>query len=162
MTGGITMDFIAQYKHDNQLLEQRYSSYTCPEINPYIAAIVERLEISSNVKKAVIAIDSSMRFADLITHDNKATALLTTDLLSALFYRYMAEQFNPEQFKRLTQTVKDQNVWKSQYKESGDINLIEKIETAFVAPFTTLSHDEINALLNESTYNKNKSRCNIE
>ncbi|TDM13214.1 hypothetical protein [Macrococcus lamae] len=156
------MGFIAQYNHDNQMLEQRYTSYKCPEINPYIAAIVERLNISSNVKKAIIAIDSSMRYADLIDHDNKATALLTTDLLSALFYRYMAEEFNVGQFKVLTQAVKAQNMWKSMFKESGDQSLIAKIETAFVAPFISIQDSDMQRLIQHSSLNNIKSRCSIE
>ncbi|KAA1040183.1 hypothetical protein [Macrococcus equipercicus] len=147
------MDFIAQYQHDNQLLEQRYTSYKCPEINPYIASIVRRLDISSNIKKAVLAIDSSMRYADTITHSNKATALLTTDLLSALFYRYMAEPFNPEQFKLLTQAVKDQNIWKAQFKETGDLSLIARIETAFIAPFMSLDDTDVVTLIQQSSLN---------
>lgn len=145
------MDFYNEFKADNDRLSKKYPLYRCPAVHPIILNIVSGADIADHVKKAILAIDTSMRLADEVTDDNKDTTVLATDLLSAQFYRYMAESYNSQPFKLLTDAVKEQNIAKSSIDNISEEQIFN-IETAFVRPF--VQHPDFNKLVAASTYQK--------
>lgn len=149
--GGIKVDFYHEFKADNDKLALKYPLYDSPAVHPVILNIVSSIEVADHVKKAILAIDTSMRLADQVTDANKDTAVLTTDLLSAQFYQYMAVSYNSSQFKLLTDAVKLQNIEKSRIDDMT-VERVYKIETAFVRPF--IHHPDFNKLVEQSTYQK--------
>lgn len=128
------MDYLTRFIKDYERIKEKYPQFEV-EYNQQVARIVGELNISNEIKCAVIAIDSSMRLADLVNDDNRAQRILSTDLLSSMFYHYMAKANEPEIFYQLTNAVKCQNIWKQKREREQSHLLNVKIETAFIAPF---------------------------
>lgn len=144
------MDFYTQYKEDNLKLESRFPLYRCPAVNADLVGILTRLSIADNIKKSILAIDSAMRLGRNVDDDNKAHTLLATDLLSAQFYHYNAEDFDQTVFSNLTECVKRYNLLMSAFHTSQDESLIPEIEAAFVLPFISMDDPAVQQMIRHS------------
>lgn len=130
------MSYYEVFLNDIEHLKKRYPFFEMLPVNQDILTQTKGLKIDDQTKCAILAIDTSMRMQDMIDESNKDRYVLSTDLLSALFYRYLATPFQQEHFRILTDCVAKQNELKQQYTYSKDAALKELIDNIFVKPFT--------------------------
>ncbi|WP_414046372.1 hypothetical protein ACMGE7_06320 [Macrococcus equi] len=134
------MKFYDIFIHDVSRLQQRYPYFEMIEVNHEILKAIAQLEIDDQTKCAILAIDTSMRMQDLINDKNKDKFVLSTDLLSALFYHYLASPFHQHHFKVLTNSVAKQNELKQEYALTKDEKLVQQINDIFLLPFMTSNY----------------------
>lgn len=129
------MSFYERFLNDIDQLKKRYPFFEMIQVNQDILAQTKLLDLDDQTKCAILAIDTSMRMQDMVDDSNKDRYVLSTDLLSALFYRYLASPFQQTQYQVLTECVARQNELKQQYSQSNDPVVKEKIDNIFVMPF---------------------------
>ncbi|WP_312039203.1 hypothetical protein [Macrococcoides bohemicum] len=129
------MSFYERFLNDIDELKKRYPFFEMIPVNPEILTQTTMLDVDDQTKCAILAIDTSMRMQDLVDDSNKDRYVLSTDLLSALFYRYLASPFQQYHYQILTDCVAKQNELKQQFSYSNDPALKEQIDNIFVMPF---------------------------
>lgn len=133
------MTFYEVFQRDIEQLKKRYPYFEMIDVDDAVLARTTALNIDDQTKCAILAIDTSMRMQDLVTDDNKDKYVLSTDLLSALFYHYLAVPFNQSHYNILTACVARQNELKQQYADSNvsavKATLKQTIDSIFTAPF---------------------------
>lgn len=130
------MTFYEKFMLDIDKLAARYPYFEMIAVDEDILQQTTQLHIDDRTKCAILAIDTSMRMQDMVSDDNKDCYVLSTDLLSALFYQYLATPFLQHHFQVLTDCVAKQNELKQQYAASPDPSLRVIINNIFVAPFS--------------------------
>ncbi|MCE4957073.1 hypothetical protein [Macrococcoides caseolyticum] len=129
------MTFYERFLNDINMLHRRYPYFEMIDVDEAILKQTECLQVDDQTKCAILAIDTSMRMQDLVNDINKDRYVLSTDLLSALFYRYLATPFSQKHYQLLTACVAEQNELKQVYADTKDEQLLDKINNIFVAPF---------------------------
>ncbi|WP_414050205.1 hypothetical protein [Macrococcus animalis] len=129
------MSFYEIFMRDIEKLTARYPFFEMIAVDENILTKTANMNIDDQTKCAILAIDTSMRMQDLVTDDNKDCYVLSTDLLSALFYQYLASPFHQHHYQVLTECVAKQNELKQQYADTKDQNLKNTINNIFIAPF---------------------------
>lgn len=129
------MTFYELFKNDIDKLSKRYSYFETIPVADHIVELLKPLNIDIHTKCAILAIDTSMRMQSLVNDFNKDKYVLSTDLLSALFYRYLSTPYLQRHYQILTSCVAKQNELKQLYAETGDESLIQAIDLMFVTPF---------------------------
>lgn len=99
------MNYLVNLENQINELKNRYAYFQMIQFNREIIDIVSDLELDDNVKSAIVVIDTSMRMQNVINDSNKDRLVLSTDILSALFYRYLSQPFLQDDFKVLTRCV---------------------------------------------------------
>ncbi|MCU7556763.1 hypothetical protein [Macrococcus capreoli] len=129
------MTFYERFLNDINKLQRRYPYFEMIEVDTSILRQTNALQVDEQTKCAILAIDTSMRMQDMVNDSNKDRLVLSTDLLSALFYRYLATPYHEQHFQLLTACVAEQNELKQVYAETKDQHLLNKINNIFVTPF---------------------------
>lgn len=133
------MKYLVNLENQINKLKNRYAYFQMIHFNQEIIDIVSNLKLDDNVKSAIVVIDTSMRMQDVINDSNKDRLLLSSDLLSALFYRYLSQPFLQDDFKILTRCVTRINELKeirSTIAEQQKLTEIDQeIHYMFVQPY---------------------------
>jgi len=101
----MAMKYLVNLENQIKELKKRYAYFQMINFEQEIIDIVSNLKVDDNVKSAIVVIDTSMRMQSVINDDNKDRLVLSTDILSALFYRYLSQPFLQDDFKVLTRCV---------------------------------------------------------
>ncbi len=99
------MKYLVNLENQIKELKKRYTYFQTINFEQEIIDIVSNLKVDDNVKSAIVVIDTSMRMQSVINDGNKDRLVLSTDILSALFYRYLSQPFLQDDFKVLTRCV---------------------------------------------------------
>ena len=99
------MKYLVKLENQIKELKKRYTYFQMINFEQEIIDIVSNLKVDDNVKSAIVVIDTSMRMQSVIDDGNKDRLVLSTDILSALFYRYLSQPFLQDDFKVLTRRV---------------------------------------------------------
>ncbi|UTH10563.1 hexaprenyl-diphosphate synthase small subunit [Macrococcoides canis] len=133
------MNYLVNLENQINELKNRYAYFQMIQFNQEIIDIVSDLELDDNVKSAIVVIDTSMRMQNVINDSNKDRLVLSTDILSALFYRYLSQPFLQDDFKVLTRCVTRINELKeirSTVNEQQKLTEIDQeIHYMFVQPY---------------------------
>ncbi|QIH75985.1 hexaprenyl-diphosphate synthase small subunit [Macrococcoides canis] len=133
------MKYLVNLENQINKLKNRYAYFQMIHFNQEIIDIVSDLKLDDNVKSAIVVIDTSMRMQDVINDSNKDRLVLSSDLLSALFYRYLSQPFLQDDFKVLTRCVTRINELKeirSTIAEQQKLTEIDQeIHYMFVQPY---------------------------
>lgn len=133
------MNYLDNLENQINELKNRYAYFQMIQFNQEIIDIVSDLELDDNVKSAIVVIDTSMRMQNVINDSNKDRLVLSTDILSALFYRYLSQPFLQDDFKVLTRCVTRINELKeirSTVTEQQKLTEIDQeIHYMFVQPY---------------------------
>lgn len=133
------MKYLVNLENQINKLKNRYAYFQMIHFNQEIIDIVSDLKLDDNVKSAIVVIDTSMRMQDVINDSNKDRLVLSSDLLSALFYRYLSQPFLQDDFKILTRCVTRINELKeirSTIAEQQKLTEIDQeIHYMFVQPY---------------------------
>ncbi|QCT74901.1 hexaprenyl-diphosphate synthase small subunit [Macrococcoides canis] len=133
------MKYLVNLENQIYKLKNRYAYFQMIHFNQEIIDIVSDLKLDDNVKSAIVVIDTSMRMQDVINDSNKDRVVLSSDLLSALFYRYLSQPFLQDDFKVLTRCVTRINELKeirSTIAEQQKLTEIDQeIHYMFVQPY---------------------------
>ncbi|ARQ06953.1 hexaprenyl-diphosphate synthase small subunit [Macrococcoides canis] len=133
------MNYLVNLENQINELKNRYAYFQMIQFNQEIIDIVSDLELDDNVKSAIVVIDTSMRMQNVINDSNKDRLVLSTDILSALFYRYLSQPFLQDDFKVLTRCVTRINELKeirSTVTEQQKLTEIDQeIHYMFVQPY---------------------------
>ncbi|QYA34449.1 hexaprenyl-diphosphate synthase small subunit [Macrococcoides caseolyticum] len=101
----MAMKYLVNLENQIKELKKRYTYFQMINFEQEIIDIVSNLKVDDNVKSAIVVIDTSMRMQSVINDGNKDRLVLSTDILSALFYRYLSQPFLQDDFKVLTRCV---------------------------------------------------------
>ncbi|MEE1107690.1 hexaprenyl-diphosphate synthase small subunit [Macrococcoides canis] len=133
------MNYLVNLENQINELKNRYAYFQMIHFNQEIIDIVSGFELDDNVKSAIVVIDTSMRMQNVINDSNKDRLVLSTDILSALFYRYLSQPFLQDDFKVLTRCVTRINELKeirSTVTEQQKLTEIDQeIHYMFVQPY---------------------------
>lgn len=133
------MKYLVNLENQINKLKNRYAYFQMIHFNQEIIEIVSDLKLDDNVKSAIVVIDTSMRMQDVINDSNKDRLVLSSDLLSALFYRYLSQPYLQDDFKVLTRCVTRINELKeirSTIAEQQKLTEIDQeIHYMFVQPY---------------------------
>ncbi|UBH07626.1 hexaprenyl-diphosphate synthase small subunit [Macrococcus armenti] len=133
------MRYLHKIEIELNRLTSRYPYFKKIAFDAEIIKLVDNLNVDENVKCAIVAIDTSMRMQDFINEDNKDNYVLSTDVLSALFYKYLSEPFYQHDFLVLTDCVSRINELKSIRATITDEialhNINKQIHYMFIQPF---------------------------
>ncbi|MCO4095482.1 hexaprenyl-diphosphate synthase small subunit [Macrococcoides canis] len=133
------MKYLVNLENQINKLKNRYAYFQMIHFNQEIIDIVSDLKLDDNVKSAIVVIDTSMRMQDVINDSNKDRLVLSSDLLSALFYRYLSQPYLQDDFKVLTRCVTRINELKeirSTIAEQQKLTEIDQeIHYMFVQPY---------------------------
>lgn len=133
------MKYLVNLENQINKLKNRYAYFQMIHFNQEIIDIVSDLKLNDNVKSAIVVIDTSMRMQDVINDSNKDRLVLSSDLLSALFYRYLSQPYLQDDFKVLTRCVTRINELKeirSTIAEQQKLTEIDQeIHYMFVQPY---------------------------
>lgn len=133
------MNYLVNLENQINELKNRYAYFQMIHFNQEIIDIVSGFELDDNVKSAIVVIDTSMRMQNVINDSNKDRLVLSTDILSALFYRFLSQPFLQDDFKVLTRCVTRINELKeirSTVTEQQKLTEIDQeIHYMFVQPY---------------------------
>ena len=145
------MSYLSCYETQIETLKKKYPYFKPIDLNRNLCLILDQLQINDNIKCAILSIDTSMRMQDIIQHENKDVTVLSSDILSALFYQYMSMDFNARIFNELTSRVKvynEQSTILMQHEHQTNVEQIQfQLTYCFVLPF--INDTKIKAIINQ-------------
>ncbi|RXK19282.1 hypothetical protein [Macrococcus sp. DPC7161] len=145
------MSYLSCYEMQIETLKKKYPYFKPIDINRNLCPILDQIQLKDNIKSAILSIDTSMRMQDVIQHENKDISVLSSDILSALFYHYMSIDYDAEKFNLLTHQVKVYNEQSTLLIHECNQKNVEKIKFqltfCFVLPF--ICETQIKAIINQ-------------
>lgn len=149
--GDIDMSYLSCYETQIESLKSKYPYFKPIDINRKLCLVLDQIQLKDNIKSAILSIDTSMRMQDVIQHENKDITVLSSDILSALFYHFMSIDYDAEIFHILTHQVKlfnEQTILLIQHDHQIDVEQIKfELTFCFVLPF--LNETKIKAIINQ-------------